>query len=276
MDKNMCVDVFGKDISILRRKHLWLFDMDGTIYEEERLFDGTIDLLNYIHSIGGRYVFITNNSSKSIDDYLTKVKRLGIDASEDNFFTSAQSAELYLKKHHPGELIYCQGTHSFVSGLREAGLYVTEDVDKEATVVLVGFDTELTSEKVRRTCEMLQRNVTYLATNPDLCCPVSFGFIPDCGAICHMLEDATGKKPVYLGKPEASMVNRVAEKYGYRIEDICVVGDRLYTDVATGLNAGVTAVAVLTGETSVEEIIKSERKPDFTFDDVKKIYELLN
>ena len=265
------VDFFGKDACVLKDKKLWLFDMDGTIYEEERLFDGTLELLAKIDKQGGRYVFITNNSSKSVTDYIEKVNRLGITADSDNFFTSTQATILYLSKNYPNKKVYCQGTISFVKELTEAGITITEDVEA-VDIVIVGFDTEMTSQKLRNTCEILStQDVVFLATNPDLVCPVAFGFIPDCGSICGMIKNATGRIPVYIGKPEPTMVNIVREKFGYTADDTVVVGDRLYTDIATGLNAGVTAVCVLTGEATDKDIDNGDIKPSLSFKSVKEI-----
>lgn len=266
-------DYFGKDASELKNKKLWLFDMDGTIYEEERVFDGTLELLKLITERGGHYVFITNNSSKSVIDYIDKVNRLGIPASEDNFFTSAQATILYLKEKYSGAKVYCQGTESLVKELKHSGIRVTTEAVEPVDVVLIGFDTELTSQKIRNTCEILstQEDVAYLATNPDLVCPVSFGFIPDCGSICGMIENATGKKPKYVGKPDRIMVDFVRKRFNIASEETVVVGDRLYTDIATGLNAGVTAIAVLTGEATVKEIRQGKIKPTFIFESISSI-----
>lgn len=267
----MSQDYFGIDVD-LRNKKFWLFDMDGTIYKEETLFDGTVDLLSAITNQGGQYVFITNNSSKSVADYVKKVNRLGIRANEDNFFTSTQVTILWLKKNRPGAKVYCQGTRSFVEELKNAGIDVTVIVEP-VDVVLVGFDMELTIAKVQNTCEILStQDITYIATNPDWVCPVSFGFIPDCGSICGMIEHATGKWPTFLGKPEPTMVEFVRDKFGFKSEETVVVGDRLYTDIATGLNTGVTAICVLTGETTVDEIENGEIKPTYTFEDIMGVY----
>ena len=269
------MDYFGKDASELKKKRLWLFDMDGTIYNEEQVFDGTLELLKLIKDQGGHYVFITNNSSKSVADYLEKVNKLDIPANEDNFFTSTQATILYLKDKHAEAKIYCQGTKSFESELKNAGLNITENVET-VDIVLVGFDTELTTEKIRNTCEILStQNVVYIATNPDLACPVSFGFIPDCGSICQMIKNATGMDPTFIGKPAATMANLVREKFNAGIEETIVVGDRLYTDIATGLNAGVTTICVLTGEATIENIEKGKIKPMFTFYSVKEIYQAI-
>lgn len=267
-------DYFNKEVHLSRKK-LWLFDMDGTIYKEESLFDGTLDLLQSITDCGGHYVFITNNSSKSVTDYIEKVNRLGIKADIDNFFTSTQAAILYLNNFYQNARVYCQGTKSFFQELIDANINVTEEV-KPVDVVLVGFDLELTTEKIRHTCEILStQNVVYLATNPDLACPVNFGFIPDCGSICEMIKNATRKEPIYIGKPEPTMVDIVREKFRAGKDETVVVGDRLYTDIATGLNAGVTSICVLTGEANVEDIRQGKIKPTFTFKSVREIYENL-
>jgi HAD superfamily hydrolase (TIGR01450 family) len=275
MDFGVPTDVWGNSATELKNKKLFLFDMDGTIYEEDTLFDGTSELLEVITQIGGRYVFITNNSSKSVEDYIDKVGRLGIKADCSNFFTSAQATALYLKKEYKGKKIYCQGTKSLVEELLVSGIRITENVEDDVDVVLVGFDTEMTSEKLRKTCELLQRDIPFIATNPDLRCPVNFGFIPDCGSICNMIMAATDRRPIYIGKPERTMVDIVRNKFGYHTNETVVIGDRLYTDIASGLNAGVTSICVLTGEATKEDIKNGDIKPTLTFGSVKDIWEIL-
>ena len=268
-------DWYGKDASELFRKKLWLFDMDGTIYEENFIFDGTIDLLKEIRARGGRYVFLTNNSSRSLTDYVKKVTNMGIDAGPGDFFTSVQATVMYLKEHHPGALVYCQGTRSLVEGLRSEGIRVTEEDEAEVTVVVVGFDTELTFDKLRRTCEILRRDVAYIATNPDFVCPVEGGFVPDCGSMCIGIRYATGKEPYFIGKPEPTMVYTAMERFGASKEETVLIGDRLYTDIASGKNAGVTTVCVLSGEATENDIAAFDPKPDLVMQDVRAICTLL-
>lgn len=269
-------DFFGKNTSELKNKKLFLFDMDGTIYEENNVFDGTHQLLDYIAKSGGKYVFITNNSSKSVNDYITKVNGLGIKADKDNFFTSAQATVRYLKKRYEKPYVYCQGTKSLLTELSNEGIKVTVDVAAGVDAVVVGFDTELTNEKLRKTCQILSENeIPFIATNPDLRCPVSFGFIPDCGSICRMIAAATDKEPTYIGKPEPVMVDFVREKFGFSKEETVIIGDRLYTDIATGLNADVTTICVLTGEATTSDIENGEIKPNYTFESVKNIWRSL-
>ena len=267
------LDYTGKSADKLKEKTLYLLDMDGTIYNENQIFDGTLEFLEEIKRRGGQYVFITNNSSKSVEDYVQKVQAMGIEAEYENFYTSSQATAMYLKENYPNQVVYCMGTKSLIKELREAGLEVVTEVDERASVVLLGFDTENTSEKIRNTCIMLGRDVAYLATNPDLVCPVSFGYIPDCGSMSIMLKNATGKEPFFIGKPEPIMVNCVLKQLNCKRENAVIVGDRLYTDIKTGENAKVDTICVLSGEASMEDILQGEVKPTYIFKSVKEIYE---
>ena len=270
----MCRDVFGKE-AILNNKKLWLFDLDGTVDVEEKVFDGAFDLFARIKELGGRYVFITNNSSKSVRDYIEKVNNLGIQAGEDEILTSAMAAVSWLKHYYPDAKVYCQGTGSLIYELKKSGIDITEKVEP-VDVVLVGYDMELSMDKIKNTCEILNtQDPVYVATNPDMVCPVKFGFIPDCGSICNMIEQATGKKPIYLGKPEKNMIDIAREKFGCSKEETIIIGDRLYTDILAGLNAGVSSACVLTGEATIDEIKAGDIKPDFVFESVKNIFEAI-
>ncbi len=268
-------DYFGKNADVLTKKKLFLFDMDGTIYRENDLFDGVIELLAKIKNSGGRYAFITNNPSKSVKDYVKKLHRLGIkEVSEENFFTSAQAAMMILKEKIGDALLYAQGTKSFIKELKSGGFRVTQKYTENAAAVLVAFDPELTGEKLRTTCKMLTKNnIPYYATNPDWVCPVDFGAIPDCGSMCVGIEYATGKKPIFIGKPEPTMIFELMKKFGYEKQDVVVIGDRLYTDIASGVNAGVDTICVLTGEATLDDIAKATPSdtPTFVFESVKDL-----
>lgn len=267
------LDYTEKSADKLKEKKLYLLDMDGTIYNENQIFDGTLEFLAEIERRGGKYIFITNNSSKSVEDYVQKVQKMGIKADYENFYTSSQATAMYLKENYPNQVVYCMGTESLVKELRGAGIEVVTEADERANVVLLGFDTENTSEKIRNTCIMLGRDVAYLATNPDLVCPVSFGYIPDCGSMSIMLKNATGKEPFFIGKPEPIMVNCVLKKLNYTTQEAVIIGDRLYTDIKTGENAGVDTICVLSGEATMEDILQGEVKPNYIFKSVKEIYE---
>jgi len=268
-------DLFNINTEELREKKLFLFDMDGTIYNEEQLFEGALELLNYIRNIGGQYIFITNNSSKSVEDYITKLDKMGIPVAKDNFFTSSQATSLFLLDNFKDKKVFCMGTQSLIKELQYDGIDVTDNKTEKIDVVVVGFDTEITSQKIYNTCELLYKGIPFIATNPDRACPVSFGFIPDCGAICEMLYLATNRSPIYIGKPNAIMVDYVMKNSQYLKEQIVVIGDRLYTDIALGINAGVSTICVLTGEATLEELKTSMIRPDFVFQSVKEIVQAL-
>lgn len=270
MDK--ILDYFGKDLTPLKDKKLFLFDLDGTVYLEHTLFKGVKETLSLISARGGRYAFISNNSSLSVFAYVKKLRAMGINVKKEDFFSSASAAAELLKSRYGSGKIYVQATRACVKELRSAGLSVTEKFDKNVSAILVGYDSELTSYKMRLTCKMLtETNAPYYATNPDWVYPVDFGYVPDCGSMCFGYEKATGKSPVFIGKPNPMMINCVMDKFGYTKDETVLFGDRLYTDVASGVNAGVDAVLVLTGETSVDDLAKSEIKPAFTLKSVAEL-----
>lgn len=209
-------DKTGKTAERLKSKKLYLLDMDGTIYNENEIFDGTLEFLEEIRQRGAQYIFITNNSSKSVKDYVKKVNDMGIFADEENFYTSSQATAAYIKENYPEQIVYCMGTQSLVEELRSAGIEVVTEADDRASIVLIGFDTENTSEKIRNTCIMLRKEVAYLATNPDLVCPVSFGYIPDCGSMSIMHKKCDGKRTVFYWKTRADYGKLCIEKAGCR------------------------------------------------------------
>ena len=265
-------DILGADCSCLKNKKLFLFDMDGTIYLENKLFDGVFELLEFIKNNGGKYLFLTNNSSKSVLDYLLKLKGLGLNVSKENFFTSTQASILLLKKQFDDKLVYVQGTKSFVQELLSSGINVTTEYYEDISAVLVGFDTELTGEKLRTTCKVLTKlNVPYYATNPDWVCPVEFGYVPDCGSMCFGIEKATGKKPIFIGKPNPTMINFVLDKFNIKKEQAVIFGDRLYTDILSGINAGIDTVFVLSGEGKLEDCKNNQIFPNYILNSVKDV-----
>lgn len=255
---------------------LYLFDMDGTLYLGNRLYDFTKDLLAKIKATGRRYLFMTNNSSKSVEDYIKKLAALGIDATREDFITSSQATAYYLHKYHEGQTLYVCGTKSLIKELECEGFTVSTDISKTECIVM-GFDTELTFQKLHDVSYLLltQPEIPYIATNPDLVCPTEFGSVPDCGSMCEMIFNATEKRPVVIGKPSALMPQLAMERLGYQKEETCVVGDRIYTDVKSGLNAGITGILVMSGETTQEILDVSPDKPHIILPDAGEILKYL-
>jgi len=261
-----------KNISNIK---LFLFDMDGTLYLGNRLYDFTPELLATIKETGGKYMFMTNNSSKSVVDYIKKLDNLGIKACYDDFITSSQATAYYLKKHHSDAVLYVCGTKSLKDELIREGFKVTENID-EVTCIVMGFDTELTFKKLEDVCKMLlTRELPYIATNPDVVCPTEFGSVPDCGSVSEMIYNATGKRPLFIGKPSPLMPELAMDKTGYNKDNTAVIGDRIYTDVKSGLNAGVLSILVMSGETTKEILEASTDKPDLVLEDAGEIIKAL-
>jgi len=258
----------------LKGKKLFLLDMDGTIYLDTELFDGTIDFLEYVKSIGGRYMFVTNNSSKSVDKYIEKLESLGITATSDDFLTSTNATITHLKKINHKK-IYAFGTESFRKQLADANLPITTKLDDDIDCLCMGFDTELTFKKLEDACILLGRGVDYIATNPDWVCPTWYGFVPDCGSVSEMLYNATKRRPQFIGKPQPAMVELAIEETGFSKEEAIVIGDRLYTDIACGVNAGISSAFVLSGEGTLDDLKKSEVKPEFVFKNIREMLEIM-
>ena len=261
----------------LKDKRLFLFDIDGVIKLGDTLIDGALDLFRLIQAHHGKSVFITNNSTKSNEAYVTYFRKLGFDVHADNFITALSVTLAYLKKFHKNDLLYVVGTSLMRQALQDNQLHITTQCEDDVDVLLLGYDSELTFDKVVDACKILQtKDVTYLATNMDLVCPAPFGFVPDCGAIANFIETATGKKPTFLGKPSPEIVRMAIAASGFSPSQTVVVGDRLYTDIACGINAGVATCAVLTGEIQEKDLQASDIKPTYVFRSVKEIYEFLN
>ena len=260
----------------LAQMQLFLFDMDGTLYLGDRLYSFTIELLQTIKKKGGRYLFMTNNSSKSVADYIKKLAKLGIEATREDFITSSQATAYYLHKHHEGQKLYVCGTESLKEELRYEGFTVTTNLE-EVECVVMGFDTELTFQKLHDVSYLLltRPGIPYIATNPDLVCPTEFGSVPDCGSVCIGIKNATGREPVVIGKPSPLMPQLAMERLGIAKEHTCVVGDRIYTDVKSGLNAGIAGILVLSGETTPEILAESPEKPHLVLQDAGEILEVL-
>ncbi len=256
----------------LKQKRLFLLDMDGTIYLDNDLFDGTLDFLNYVKQSGGRYMFLTNNSSKSVNKYVEKLKGLGISATADDFLTSTDATIVELKKGGFHK-IYAFGTESFQEQLASEGLPITNTLDDDIDCLCMGYDTSLTYQKLEDACILLGRGVAYIATNPDWVCPTQYGFAPDCGSVSEMLYRATKRRPKFIGKPQPEMVNLALQKSGFKREDAVIFGDRLYTDIACGINAGISTVFVLSGEGTMEDVEESPQKPDYIFENIRSYYD---
>ena len=257
----------------LENKRFFLLDMDGTIYLDNDLFDGTLDFLSKVKEKGGKYLFVTNNSSKSTSAYVEKLGRIGIEASEDDFLTSTDATCLYLNENYAGKKFYSVGTSSFNNQLVSAGVNITTELCDDIFGIVLSNDTELTFKKLDDVCRLLKRDdIVYIATNPDWVCPTSYGYVPDCGSFAEMIFRASGKRPIFIGKPKPEMILLAMQKYGYSKEETLMIGDRVYTDIASGYNAGVDTVLVLSGEGTIEDAEASDTPPTHIMDNIRELW----
>ena len=265
----------------LKSCELFLFDMDGTLYLGDNVYEGAVELMNDLPSLGKKYIYLTNNSSRAGADYIGRLTGLGFPCKAENVFTSGMATGMYLNQRHPGAKVYLAGTKAFYRELISYGIELVNDelghTDAETVdVVVQGFDTELVYEKLDRACHFLRRGAAFIAANPDWVCPMpNDEVLPDCGSICALLTASSGKEPTYIGKPNRNMVDVISAMTGIPNDKICCVGDRLYTDIAVAQNAGAVSVLVLSGETTEEMVKSAERQPDYILANVHELHGIL-
>lgn len=260
-------------------KHVAL-DMDGTIYMGASLFPYTHPFLDTLMQCGIGYSFLTNNPTKSHKDYLEKLEKLGIHATHEQMYTSSLATIDYIKQHHPkARKLFTLGTPSMQDEFRKAGFTLCEDDPAQRPdVLVVAFDTTLEYSRLCRAAWWASKvDIPYIATNPDWVCPTDQETIlVDCGSICQSIEGASKRKPdVVIGKPNPNMLYCIRDKYGLKNEEIAMVGDRIYTDVATAQNAGSLGVLVLSGETTLETALAHDPIPHLTALTIEELGELL-
>ena len=253
----------------LRGIRHFVLDMDGTIFLGSRVFPFAVDFLEELNRRGVQYVFLSNNSSRNVKEYEKKLRKMGIPVRRDQIYTSAEATMEYLTEQGIGH-VYLVGTKSLHAAFREAGF------DPEAEnpqAVVVGFDTELTYEKLNHACAWIRKGVPFVATHPDLNCPMENGDMwPDCGAITAAITAATGVVPRVLGKPNPEMLRGLQRRLKVGPENMLLVGDRLSTDIQMGRRFGILTVLVLTGEATRRDLAQSSVQPDFV---VERISDLL-
>ena len=267
------VDGNGRPADLGRVRHVAL-DMDGTLYRGARLFDATLPFLERLHRLGIGRTFLTNNTSLSRADYVEKLRRLGIDASEEEIGTPADTTIAYLRGRLPEvRAIAVLGTPSLCRQFEGAQFEVTWDAPE---AVVVGYDTTLTFDRLCRTAYWISAGLPFLATHPDLICPTDEPTVRvDCGAICACLSAATGRYPVVLGKPNPAMLLELCSRLGLEVDEVAMVGDRIYTDMAMAQRAGALSVLVLSGEATAEDAAGMANPPDIVAADIGELGERL-
>lgn len=258
---------------LLKNIDCFALDMDGTIYLGEQWIEGARDFLEEIEHLGKRYVFLTNNSSKSPQVYVEKLRRMGLDIGKDKIITSGQAAIAYLKKQYAGKRVFLLGNELLKREFEEEGIVLEEETPE---VVVTAFDTTLDYGKMCRVCDFVRKGLPYISTHPDYNCPTEDGFIPDAGAIHAFIHASAGRYPDrIIGKPNGDIIDYLMDRIGTKREKAAMVGDRLYTDIAAGKKNGMKGILVLSGEAGLEDVKESEIKPDLIFESVKEMISYL-
>ncbi len=247
----------------------FLLDMDGTFNLGERLLPGALRFVEVLKSQNKGYLFLTNNSSHVASDYAEKMSRLGLPTTEREVFTSGEATARYLLEQDMPRRLFVVGTPALQEEFRRFGF---EPSAENPDQIVLGFDTTLTYEKLWRLCDLVRQGLPYLATHPDFNCPTEHGYMPDTGAMIAFVQASTGRSPdLIIGKPNRTIVDMAAHKFGLSIERMAMVGDRLYTDIALGQTSGIATVLVLSGEASRSDLERSSFQPDFVFEDLAEL-----
>ena len=265
---------------IIKQKKLFVFDMDGTIYLGGIPFDFAIRYIKHLRTAGKKVLFFTNNASHTSPFYLKKLERLGYEPREDEIMTSGDVTLAFLQRFRAGKSVYMVATDELIAEYRAKGVNIlngTSDRIEHADIVITGFDTSLTYKKLETACRLLRGGAEYLSTHPDINCPTEDGFIPDSGATAALVTASTGKTPTYFGKPYRQTIEMISEVTGFSPAEMCIFGDRLYTDIALGKSFGVCSVLVLSGETQQGDVDAAHEKdkPDFVFPSLKEVDEAM-
>ena len=252
---------------------LFLLDMDGTFYLGSQLIEGSLSFIEKLKETGRDFLFLTNNSSHNSAFYVEKLKKMGLCVDRSKVMTSGEATCEKIQELYPGKSCFVLGNEFLMEDFREAGI----EIDMEnPDIVVIGFDTTLDYKKMTAVCDFVRAGLPYIATHPDFNCPTETGFIPDIGAIMAFIEASTGRRPdLIVGKPNTGIVEAVLRRTGLKTCELAMVGDRLYTDIETGLRSGMLSILVMSGETTEEMLASSETKPDLKFGKLSDMNELL-
>ena len=254
-------------------KKLYIFDMDGTIYLGGIVFEYAIRFIEHLRTSGKKVLFFTNNASHTNEFYVNRLQRRGFSPREGEIMTSGDVTITFLKRHRQGKRVYLIGTDELVEEFRANGIELVDESAETCDIVVSSFDTTLTYEKLNAACRLIRGGAEYLSTHPDYNCPTETGFLPDSGAIAAFITASTGVSPTYFGKPYRETLEMMEEATGFDRSEMCIFGDRLYTDIALGKKHGVCSILVLSGETTREDLEKAafEERPDFVFPSLDEV-----
>jgi arabinose operon protein AraL len=253
----------------------FIFDLDGTVYLGDKLIPGADRVIRLLREKGRKIIFLSNKPIQTREDYASKLTRLGIPTQPTEVVNSTLVMTNYLKKDAPQAKLFVVGETPFVEELRKAGFTIAEE-PREIEYVVVAFDRTFDYRKLNTAFQAIKLGAHFVATNPDRTCPVEGGEIPDCAGMIAAIEAVTQKKvEVIVGKPSPLIVQAALEVMGLRPDDCILIGDRLETDIKMGRESGIATGIVLTGVTDEKTLKESPIHPDFIFQSIADVENLL-
>lgn len=246
----------------------FLLDMDGVIYRGDEPIPGAVDFVHSLRERGIPFLFLTNNSASSPRDYVVKLRKMGLEVDETNFYTCAMATMEFLHQQKPYGAAFVIGEGGLVSALHQAGYGITA---KQPDYVIVGEGRTLNFEMVEKAMMCLLNGAHLIATNLDLSCPTDGGSRPGCGAVIALLEAATGRKAYSVGKPSPFMMRAARKRLGLRTGETIMIGDTMETDIRGGLEVGFQTILVLTGSTSRESLGGYPYRPTYLVESIAEV-----
>ncbi len=255
-------------IEKIRSKSSFIIDMDGVIYHGNKLLPGVNEFVSWMENSGKKYLFLTNASERTPKELHEKLKRLGIEVSEDHFYTSALATASFLASQKPNGSAYIIGDAGLIHALYSAG-YTTNNVNPD--YVVVGDTHSYNFEKIELAVNLVLKGARLIGTNPDISGPVETGITPSTKALIAPIEIVSGKKAYFVGKPNPLMMRIALRKLGAKREDTIIIGDRMETDIRCGLESEIDTLLVLSGITAKEDIDKFPYKPHYILKGVNEL-----
>lgn len=238
------------DKTIFSKMKTFIIDMDGTFYLDNRLIEGAVSFIDRLKDTGRDFCFFTNNSSHNAQSCVKKLAAMGYSVPTEKIIISSHVTIDYLKKHQPGKSVFLLGNELLEADFRQAGICL---VKEKPDIVVLGFDTTITYQKMWDAVRFIDSGAMYIATHPDLNCPTAHGYMPDTGSMIELFAASTGRRPIVMGKPMTATVDYLTDLLSCARDELAFVGDRLATDITIGVNHGIPTALVLTGVTTPAE-----------------------
>src|SRR5690606_4386803 len=251
----------------------WLTDMDGVLVREGRAIPGAPEFVARLRASGKPFLVLTNNSMYTPRDLRARLARAGFDVPEEFIWTSALATAQFLHDQRPGGSAYVIGEAGLTTALHSAGYVLT---DLEPDYVVLGETRTYSFEQITRAIRLIEGGARFIATNPDPVGPSAEGSLPACGSVAAMLSKATGVQPYFVGKPNPMMMRSALNAIGGHSESTAMIGDRMDTDVVSGMEAGLYTILVLTGVTTKAEIDRFPFRPSLTVESIADLLPLLD